>query len=34
MDPYPLIYHTMKLFTLVAGYIAGLAIAMKYRKDN
>ena len=24
----------MKLFTLVAGYIAGLAIAMKYRKDN
>lgn len=24
----------MKLFTLLAGYAAGLAVAMKYRKDN
>ncbi len=24
----------MKLFTIVAGYVAGLAIAMKYRKDK
>ncbi len=24
----------MKLITLVAGYVAGLALAMKYRKDN
>ena len=24
----------MKLFTLIAGYAAGLAVAMKYRKDN
>lgn len=23
----------MRLFTLLAGYAAGLAIAMKYRKD-
>lgn len=23
----------MKLFTLLAGYAAGLAVAMKYRKD-
>ncbi len=24
----------MRLFTLLAGYAAGLAIAMKYRKDS
>jgi cobalamin biosynthesis protein CbiD len=24
----------MRLFTLLAGYAAGLAVAMKYRKDN
>jgi hypothetical protein len=23
----------MRLFTLIAGYAAGLAVAMKYRKD-
>jgi hypothetical protein len=24
----------MRLFTLLAGYAAGLAVAMKYRKDH
>ena len=24
----------MRLFTLLAGYAAGLAVAMKYRKDK
>lgn len=24
----------MRLITLLAGYAAGLAVAMKYRKDN
>lgn len=24
----------MRLFTLLAGYAAGLAVAMKYRKNN